>query len=641
MNKENCDKLLKSIMIDDVETFSRLFELSKNLNVCFGRFPVLSLCYMYNAKKIIKKHEKSLFLISKYDKIDEPLSVYLHFRQFAGKGLRLYEGAGSIVTPIEMLAILHCDNKVKKVYKYFCNDTNCVNNLFKIYSLFYNQKIYKAGNEIKIGCQSKTVYQQNKVKCAVAFLSVFMVIVLTLFFMFDVTMGLNVFASQKIFNEKQFNLALSTNYNYVLEKDLSLCFENPVENFNGSIDGNNKTLYVRFSENNKGLILNNNGTIKNLNIVYTDVPKTINISSSACLLCFNNFGTIRNVNLSFLSDEGEVELTVNKSLNDEKFFCAFSVFNFGVVENCKSNLNITAKSAGDDGEVYVSGFVGENSGSIINSSTINSSRFETQDVDVCAIAVKNKSSGLIFGCENHATISQVSKNEKWSPNVAGIACLNYGNIKNCINDAKLSVSSDVVFESKGTRANVIVGGIAAVNYSNIRHCRNVGNIKIECADYTAFVGGIVGYSSYYENTMNLSDVSECISGSDILVRIENVEAEVYVGGFCGFMYGSAVGNVSISTFENGNSAGLKTYIGLAYGLIWYEQTYFGMMQYIDGFKNYVLETENVISQLGAMISIYGTNIQASVETASGNNGQVVITMSSLEGIKDLEEWYEW
>ena len=62
-----------------------------NENLSFGRFPVLSLCILYKANKIIKAHKQILFnRVFKYKIIDEPFEVYKKFRDVAGRSLRLY-----------------------------------------------------------------------------------------------------------------------------------------------------------------------------------------------------------------------------------------------------------------------------------------------------------------------------------------------------------------------------------------------------------------------------------------------------------------------------------------------------------------------------------------------------------------------
>lgn len=48
-------EIIEIIKRDDLIAFLSLSKNENLLNLSFGRFPILSLCYLYNAKKIVKK----------------------------------------------------------------------------------------------------------------------------------------------------------------------------------------------------------------------------------------------------------------------------------------------------------------------------------------------------------------------------------------------------------------------------------------------------------------------------------------------------------------------------------------------------------------------------------------------------------
>ena len=52
------NKLLEAIKKDDLKSFSLLMPTNADLNLCYGRFPILSLLYMYSSFKILSKFEK-------------------------------------------------------------------------------------------------------------------------------------------------------------------------------------------------------------------------------------------------------------------------------------------------------------------------------------------------------------------------------------------------------------------------------------------------------------------------------------------------------------------------------------------------------------------------------------------------------
>ena len=108
------EQIFNAIKSDDLVIFAGV--IKGNENISFGRFPILSLCFLYGSNKIIDKYFDVLCKIEKYHVIDEFFEIYNTFKIVAGRALRLYVD-GSIVSPLEMLAILHKDNKVKKSFK--------------------------------------------------------------------------------------------------------------------------------------------------------------------------------------------------------------------------------------------------------------------------------------------------------------------------------------------------------------------------------------------------------------------------------------------------------------------------------------------------------------------------------------------
>ena len=58
MEKQKLLKLFEAIKRDDVKSFSFVMQSNSDLNVCFGRFPLLSLFYLYESYKILDKYYK-------------------------------------------------------------------------------------------------------------------------------------------------------------------------------------------------------------------------------------------------------------------------------------------------------------------------------------------------------------------------------------------------------------------------------------------------------------------------------------------------------------------------------------------------------------------------------------------------------
>ena len=68
--------LFLAIRKDDREKFDVIITRYQCTDLCFGRFPVLSLCYLFGAKKIIKQYESHLLEVKSYKKVDENILIY-------------------------------------------------------------------------------------------------------------------------------------------------------------------------------------------------------------------------------------------------------------------------------------------------------------------------------------------------------------------------------------------------------------------------------------------------------------------------------------------------------------------------------------------------------------------------------------
>ena len=97
--------LFEAIKLDDLVTFSVLIEneSDKIFSTSFGRFPMLSVCYLYNAKKIVTMYEDRLIKIGNFVRVYEPFEIYDKFIKLSKKSFRLYLNDDSTIYPIEML----------------------------------------------------------------------------------------------------------------------------------------------------------------------------------------------------------------------------------------------------------------------------------------------------------------------------------------------------------------------------------------------------------------------------------------------------------------------------------------------------------------------------------------------------------
>ena len=135
MEKQELNLLFDAIVKDDLKSFSSIMISKSDLNICFGRFPILSLLYLYGSYKILEKYEKFLMPIHNFDVVEENYDAYLKFKKHAKKSLKLYVFNEKIIYPAEMLAILDERFLLDKYFKKLYKNEEIVKNIRKIYIL--------------------------------------------------------------------------------------------------------------------------------------------------------------------------------------------------------------------------------------------------------------------------------------------------------------------------------------------------------------------------------------------------------------------------------------------------------------------------------------------------------------------------
>lgn len=626
MDQVVLNDILKSIKSDDLVSFATLTK-GKN-NLCFGRFPLLTLCYMYGAKKIIKHYFDTLCKIKIYEFVNEPFEAYKKFKFLAGRVLRLYTKDKAIVSPAEMLAILHKDNELKKKFKYFVLNDYAIKALNKIYSI-YAQKVEIKDRKIKI--QFPKLNRQQKIACwlGIAFGLVMSMSVVGGYGISVYTLGMGTESSPyKISSESRFYQALkSTSGNYILTKDIEIeNFNNELE-FSGTFDGDNHTIFIKNLPS-TSFINKNNGTIKNLNIEYSDISAETN--NDVGLFVGDNSGNISNVNISC----NNLNITMNKSSEKDLNFAAVAITNNGTIENCTVKLNATLTGTGD-GECLAGGIAATNNKDIKNC-TFNEGSIFTNTIDVAGIVAVNNL--LVEDCKNNASISQSSAVNGWSPNASGICMINNASIKHTINTGKISVNSTVEGESVG--GSVYAAGICATNYGEVLNSLNKGEITVSSKQLIVYAGGVVADSQYTAPNRNLiwSVVDACGNKGDINISTDNDRAYVFAGGICGTVTYAVVKNCySIASFAQGYSE-TKYYIGTFLGSA--DTDSYGLCLEVNNV--YVAAQDNVLLQAAAVLrNIYmgGVLVQIQIEKG-GNFNDIVFTQTAEEIMAQGVYWDE-
>lgn len=533
MEKEKIIKVYESIKSDDVKSFTSLMLSKSDLNLSFGRFPILSLCYLFKAEKILYAFEKYLLPINKFVFVDEYFEIYKTFKKHAKKSLRLFADSNEIVYPILMLGILDKRNLLAIKYKFLFKNEEILNKFRKIYNL--NHKINIIANSSKFECASKKfTIKQKLVACVLSI--IFITLSASSFVAMSVFYGKYGRGTKNspiyISTEEEFLMALQKGDKYyVLENDLTISSEISVNSFSGTLDGGGN--FVKFQDNMQAPIIKNlSGTIQNL--TFDAFIQNGVFDRNFAILTENNIGNVKNCSF-FVDINGQINST------SDVFVSIIACDNNGYIDDCSVKSNSTISNLGEK-NAYLSGFVGRNFGTISNSQTLDSI-FISDTVDLAGIAGENR--GDILNTTNKIDLSQTS-NKDWHPNCAGISMANYGLIENCFNYA--DVKSESTVENKPTDGDLYVfaGGICCDNFGNVFSSKNTGSISAESIISNVVIGGIVATNTTNETE---SVVFKCKSSIGTLTA-KSLKSTVYVGG----VVGQNISKITDSGFEGTISA---------------------------------------------------------------------------------------
>ena len=525
MTQKDAKQLFDAVKTDNLASFCALTS-EKNLNISFGRFPLLSVCYLYNSKKIIKKFEKQLLGLNEFEYIFEPFELYIKFRTLAGKNIRVYANKTNLIMPLEMLAVLHKDFTLAKKYKNGAKSATTEQNLQKIYEL-NNQNVKITENKIKISHkklshkQKLTLLISNcSLACLILITSLTLLIIANLY-------GLGTsFSPRKIFNENDLLKLNGKSCYATLLNNLTFDNDYSLDNFSGTLYGNDKTITIN-SGYSSYLIQKLNGKVENLNVIYTsNIQKTLN--GNYGLFVEENNGEINNI---------KINCALPIKISNETgiiTFCGIATTNNKYIHNCEIDFDaeINSSTTADNSASFVTI---SNYGIISNCNVKETAKLKTINVDVGGMCCVNYADAEISSCENNAEISQSTENDGWSPNVAGISVVNFGSISNSINNGKLNCE-----HSTQTKANssIFVGGIVAQNFDLINHCKNNSDISVKSKVISIHAGGITSYSAVQNGSV--TKLSGCASITHFDITKEDDTVFAYCGGLAGYMSGSSV-----------------------------------------------------------------------------------------------------
>lgn len=558
--EEKAKKLLAAVKKDDLAAFKKLCD-KETEKYSFGRFPLLSLCYLYGSGKIAFAYEKKLLTLSRYTTVEEDRESYYLFRQKARRVLRLYVGDEKTISPLVMLAVLGRHDSLKALYPSAYKDDAVRREISYAEETLYDSPVEYGKNKIRIRRQKMGGREKATVFAACAMAMVMIACALIGYFFMPNDQGTED-APVVISNGKQLELALKNEGFYSLAGDV----ETPAESigeFKGTLNGNGHK--VKLTGNAGAVLGKTEGTIKNVEFV-VDVGEK-EVADSTAFFISENVGLLENVTFSI---KGKIVVKSKETEEENKetlYVSAFCGKNSGTISGCKINCDLTAENT-DGRNAYLSALVSENSGTVTQCETSGSITSDT--TDLAGIASENEKEGTITNSESALTLSQSSGREGWSPNVAGVCLHNYGAVSDCSFTGSASANCKVDAEDTSQKQQEIVylGGIACINEGTMENCAFGGEISGKTQGASVYLGGIVSF--------NTNDVVGCVSSGKIETKAK--EARSFIGGIAGInFYGdddksyrfgkveNAVSSVEIkSSSEDANDVNVGGLVGVNY-----------------------------------------------------------------------------
>ena len=658
--------VLNSIKTDDVSAFDAYFsENSLNVgDVLVGRFPILSILYLYNARKLIKKYQGDL-LRSNGDYLlifSENNELYLRFNKVAGRVMRLYS-ADDVVSPLEMLLILDKTSEVKKLYPQIVHTKKIKENLQSIYSIKYGLDINFDGDYVEIERRPMTKTERKKLLFAIigAILAVAIIVgtpfVVNVFYPFigidtdgtennggnsendsnDDTEENNGDTPEKTIEVSSFEqIDFESDNSYLLTDDLTLSYTESIIDTKCEIDGNEKKITVANFDGTT-LFETFSGKIENVTFDFSNVDFTINKAKG--LFCNVNEGTISNV--KFLIN-GKIKTVVPTETSDVpvanddvlfnyysllyKNYTSFAVVSFinnGLIDGC-SVENTLALSGETSANSSYAGF------SMINNATINacaiSGTINSNTVDLSGIVNYNRY--LVKGCVNQCKLSQSGSGESWSPIVAGIAQTNYSvsifvnaQISDCTNNATLEATS-----STDTLTEIKISGILFENLGgSVINCNNLGSISANGKVSNAIVAGIAVRNDY---SITFGQIDSCVNNAKIEVSV--AKGTIMVSAISAYNQSSTItkctndskGDIVVSMTE---STGENSYDINVSGIT--SNNYQGTVSYCDNKGKIIANCVNSNVYASGVVALSNGTVSycknfASVETAVSTSEKV-------------------
>lgn len=531
MEANFADELFNIIKRDDLKAFNSRMEKTSCVSYRYGRFPVLSVMYLFGCKKLIKAYEKQLLNAQAVKNLHENAEIFFAFNKRAGKCLRYYDG--ETVTPAEMLLILDRTVRLKKLYPALTLSEAQKKRMQGVYFTRYSLSIKFTDKSIIFDRRPLNAAQKKNilllcaagVLCAGAAAALPFIVNRYSPFIADESGAYSVytlsgidFASDNVYKLKS-NIKLPEN------------FYSPV--INCTLVGEGHTLTLKGEKTPFGML---NGTISDISVnsdgkcalfatvgtyaladgIELNVVADSQFTVSGAFFAEDNFGTIRNVtanisgSVSFLHGSGQEAVNFGCIVNNNGYSTSLLGKKYGEIIGCTANFNNLELTGEVSADACFAGICAVNGGTVSACSTYGTLSSDT--VDAGGICVTNNY--VISDSNNAAKISARSQSAEWNLRTAGIAVVNSGNISGANNFGEISAISLISPKS-------YAAGICAVDYGTVESCMNGGNVSA-VSDGTSYAGGI--------SSVSVIGINYCVSEADVLAEGN----KAYAGGILGY-----------------------------------------------------------------------------------------------------------
>lgn len=631
-------KIRLAIIKDDIKALRTLLTDKECLALSFGRFPLLSLAYLYGAERVINKFEYILKGITDYIVMPEETEDYLLFKKNAGKALRLYIG-GQTITPIEMAAVVGDSLGVKAHLK----DTLNTERVKKIYRLTHDKEVKKNGNSIVVPRSKKPTSKQ-----LIAILTIIIISTICLsgglvaLEMVPIALGGEGTLENplKITSPTLFDLALADTSNryYTLTHDITIDMQEHVsQNLSINLDLGGHTILVKGAMG-SSLINKLSGSLTNGTIKFVDCGDRVPANSA--LLTKELTGKAQNLSIyiedfsftattecglvahSSTGTMSDIKLFANGTINEvsaleETVIGALLYKNAGVVSDIEATLDISltgdAKGATSDttagtfGDAIFGGIVGLNNATLTRAKVMDGSKIVSDTLDLAGISATNGEKATMSDVTNNATLTQSTLTSYWSPNIGGITMRNYGKLTGATNNGTIQATTN----QNQQNTSIILGGITTTNTGTIDNAKNTGAISGTMLAGALNIGGIAYLNEgVVTNTTNTGNISGTVTETEALTMEHHL-----AGGF-------AVNNGSITKIKNDGdivgsfSTDSSAFVGGVVGLNNTQTASIVSSQNNGNITVSTTQTENKMVFVGGVVSYLAGTLTDSFNTGS-------------------------